>query len=196
MISVPSTSSCQSRSTALSTTDGGSSLRTQTGSESESSRAGSDASSSAGHKRPLPRSRDSQATVRVRVRVQPMSRSSSSGDAKPFPKRGRGRTQVLRSVKTDNEDNEEEDGTDFASDASSITKKRKIIGPIGTVPRPRKRASAQLLSSLPARKTVPSKDAVMPVVRRSARMAASKDPSYSDAGASGNRAGTTVAARG
>jgi hypothetical protein len=189
MLSTASTSSWQSKSTTLSTNDGGSSLRTQTGSESDSSKPVSDSLSVAGRKRPFPPSRDSQSTVRGRSRAPTMSRSSSSGDAVPVARPGVARTRVRRVVTTDDENYEGESETDCTSDASSVTKKRRTIGPI-VASRPRKNASSRPSSAVSLQKATRPTDTMLPTVRRSTRSVAPKDTSSAQAGRGKARHGT------
>jgi len=196
MVSVPSTSSWQSRSTALSTNDGGSSLRTRTGSESESMTSVSDSSQAqaqvaAGRKRPFPRTNDSQSTVKLRPAAQTMSRSSSSGDAVTVARPGAIRTRSRRSVKTDDEAYEGEGDTD----ESFIPKKRKLVGPVGVSRLPRKDVSSKLPSAVPSQKAAQPKDAVPPAARRNARTGVPKDSLSTRTGTGKARSGTTGSRR-
>jgi len=199
MLSVPSTSSWQSRDTHLSTDHYASSLQTREGDESDASKAASDSSRPAdelpiaGRKRPLPRSHDSQATVTMKVRAQSMmERSSSSGDAKPFPRRGRGgrgAAPTRRATKAEGDKPEAEETDATGTSDASVVKKRKVIGAVDAGPRPRKQAATAPVTSTAQRKVV-SKDAVPPA-RRASRMAPKNPPSTQ---VSTNRLKTGVAA--
>lgn len=137
-----STESLASRSTALSTTDNGSELRTRTNSVASTTYPKSDASSVVGRKRRLPRGEYNDLTVPSRIRTKPSAKTlSTRPTAVQLQARMKAAARERSRAHKDSSASADEDTADTDSDASggasSDLKRRRVPGvPGDRLPRP------------------------------------------------------------
>jgi len=175
LLTSPSMESLNSQSTALSTTDNGSSLRTRTNSAASTTLSTSDASSMAGRKRRLPPTElkdvDKLDRLRVRPKIRP-ARPTAVQLQSRMRAAARERSKASKESATSataDEDTAETDSDASGGDSSDL-KRRRVPGvPGNRLPRPApERGDSDRTIRAPTRKTMIEASNVRPSSRRPA----------------------------